>query len=303
MAPSDDKDESSPLLSSPPRNFNSITPPPPPPSIDPNPLCNTNDPTHNHDGIASPIPETPAPVLKPERLASGGGTPPPPGLKTPTPPPSSVPEAVAKADLEMAWSEPAGLRVRRANDENLVIFRRAVGINSELEHADDCRSLEEGRRKATGMYAATLQAQRHKQMMYTLIQVMVYTSHFMQIIVGASLTALGPTAGEHTITITILGALNTVIAGVLALVKGQGLPERLRQDKAEFRKLQDWIEQTEALLAVGVIGKDRKEVGLLVQIAFVKYNAAKASEENNVPENYVRAIDEADRDPTRPGRQ
>ncbi|KAK0619989.1 hypothetical protein B0T14DRAFT_398776, partial [Immersiella caudata] len=205
----------------------------------------------------------------------------------------TVPEAVAKADDVMAWSEPAGLRVRRANDENLVIFRRAVGINSELEHADDCRSLEEGRRKATGMYAATLQAQRSKQIMYMLIQIMVYSSHFMQIIVGASLTALGPSAGQHTITITILGALNTIIAGVLALVKGQGLPERLRHDKAEFRKLQDWIEQTEALLAVGVIGKDRKEVGLLVQIAFVKYNAAKASEENNVPENYVRAINEA----------
>ena len=99
----------------------------------------------------------------------------------------------------------------------------------------------------------------------------------------------GPTAGDHAITITILGAFNTVIAGVLALIKGQGLPERLRQDRAEFRKLQDWIEQTEALLAVGVIGKDRKEVGLLVQIAFLKYNAAKASEENNQPENYVRA--------------
>jgi len=101
----------------------------------------------------------------------------------------------------------------------------------------------------------------------------------------------GPSAGDHTLTITILGALNTVVAGVLALVKGQGLPERLRHDRAEFRKLQDWIEQTEALLAVGVIGKDRKEVGLLVQISFVKYNAAKASEENNVPGNYVRAED------------
>jgi hypothetical protein len=123
-------------------------------------------------------------------------------------------------------------------------------------------------------------------------EVMVYTSHFLQIIVGASLTALGPSAGDHTITITVLGAMNTVVAGVLALVKGQGLPERLRQDRAEFRRLQDWIEQTEALLAVGVIGKDRKEVGLLVQIAFVKYNAAKASEENNVPENYVRAPDD-----------
>lgn len=75
---------------------------------------------------------------------------------------------------------------------------------------------------------------------------------------------------------------------MLALIKGQGLPERLRHDQAEFRKLQDWIEQTEALLAVGVIGRNRKEVGLLVQVAFKKYNAVRQSEENNRNENYVR---------------
>jgi hypothetical protein len=42
------------------------------------------------------------------------------------------------------------------------------------------------------------------------------------------------------------------------------------------------------LLAVGVVGRDRKEVGVLVQTAFKKYNAAKQCEENNLPENYIR---------------
>ena len=50
----------------------------------------------------------------------------------------------------------------------------------------------------------------------------------------------GPTAGDHVIAITLLGAVNTVIAGVLALVKGQGLPDRLYHDRAEYRRLQDW---------------------------------------------------------------
>ncbi len=86
------------------------------------------------------------------------------------------------------------------------------------------------------------------------------------------LTALGPVAAQdHGMIITVLGAANTIIAGVLALVKGQGLPERLRKDELEYHRLQDWIEETEALLAVGVVGKDRKEVGLLVEIAFKKY--------------------------------
>jgi hypothetical protein len=50
----------------------------------------------------------------------------------------------------------------------------------------------------------------------------------------------GPSAGDHVLAITLLGAFNTVIAGILALIKGQGLPDRLYHDRAEFRRLQDW---------------------------------------------------------------
>ncbi|KAK4032548.1 hypothetical protein C8A01DRAFT_50682 [Parachaetomium inaequale] len=196
-----------------------------------------------------------------------------------------------KADTDLSWGAPAGLHIRRLNDENLVIFRRAVGINSTLSGSTDPESLEAGRRKAVGIYAAALSEVRRKKWMYHILSFVINASHFAQIIIGASLTALGPSAGDHVIAITLLGAVNTVIAGVLALIKGQGLPDRLYHDRAEYRRLQDWIEQTEALLAVGVIGRDRKEVGVLVQSAFRKYNAAKRCEESNLPENYVRPPD------------
>ncbi|KAK0722024.1 hypothetical protein B0T26DRAFT_739345 [Lasiosphaeria miniovina] len=211
----------------------------------------------------------------------------------------TAPVSLSKADTDTSWGDPAGLHLRKVNDENLVIFRRAVGINSMLAGNSDSHSLEEGRREAMGMYASVLRAQTRKNVAYLLLTFLIYASHFSQIIIGASLTALGPTAGEHSVVITVLGAVNTVVAGVLALVKGQGLPERLRKDQAEFRRLQDWIEQTEALLAVGVIGRDRKEVGVLVQVAFKKYNAAKASVDNNVPENYVQAAESPDITPRR----
>ncbi|KAK1783173.1 hypothetical protein QBC45DRAFT_447934 [Copromyces sp. CBS 386.78] len=200
---------------------------------------------------------------------------------------------ILKADTNLSWGDPAGLPLRGTNDENLVIFRRAIGINSGLAGESDPRSLEEGRRRAVGMYAAAMKAQREKRVKHALIDFLLYASHLAQILIGATLTAFGPSAGKHAILITVLGAINTVIAGVLALIKGQGLPERLRHDQAEFRKLQDWIEQTEALLAVGVIGRNRKEVGLLVQVAFRKYNAVRQSEENNRNENYVRVSSSA----------
>ena len=50
----------------------------------------------------------------------------------------------------------------------------------------------------------------------------------------------------------------------------------------------DRIKQAETLLSVGVIGRDRKEVGFLVHTAFKKYHAAKQCEESNLPENFAR---------------
>lgn len=59
------------------------------------------------------------------------------------------------------------------------------------------------------------------------------------------------------------------------------------------------IEQAEAQLSVGVIGRDRTEVGSLVQLAFKKYNEAKECEESNLPENYVRPLE--NEQPGKPG--
>ncbi|KAK3987603.1 hypothetical protein QBC44DRAFT_371935 [Cladorrhinum sp. PSN332] len=241
-------------------------------------------PSHAQQDYASPKSQTSTNVNN-----SNPDTSPSPASKPnahPPPPPPPIP----KADTDLSWGEPAGLPIPPANDENLLIFRRAVGINaagtapappspSNPTCSDsDPRSLEECRRVAKGMYLATIKARRRKARLYGAIATLIYLTYFFQILVGASLTALGPSAGDHEKLITALGAINTVLAGVLALLKGQGFPGKLKRRAGELRKLQDWIEQTEALLAVGVIGRDRKEVGLLVQVAFKKYNAAKESE-------------------------
>ncbi|KAI1846661.1 hypothetical protein JX265_009036 [Neoarthrinium moseri] len=191
-----------------------------------------------------------------------------------------------KADTNMSWGAPLGLKVRGANDENLIIFRKAVGINWHPKNVDNA-TLEEGRKSATGIYKSVLDAEQKKNIQHDTVTVLLYFLYFAQVVVGAALTALGPNASQYVVPITLLGAVNTVIAGVLALIKGSGQPQRLGKDQVGYRKVQDWIEETEALLAVGVIGRDRREVGLLVEVAFKKYNAAKASEENNRPDMYV----------------
>lgn len=209
--------------------------------------------------------------------------------------------SLPKADTDISWPTPAGLPPRGPNDENLVIFRRALGINSHLSTSTEGGDLEQGRKAAVGIYRAVLHEEAKKKKQHRIVSVLIYLCYFTQIVLGAVLTALGPAAARHALTITILGAVNTVIAGVLALMKGKGLPERLRKDELEFRKLQDWIEETESLLAVGIIGRDRKEVGVLVEVAFKKYNAVKASEENNRPDNYVRQMPEGNSRPDSAG--
>lgn len=187
----------------------------------------------------------------------------------------------------MSWGAPAGLAIRTNNDENLLIFRKALGINMHRDTTDTSGTLEEGRKTAIGIYRTVIETQTRMMIQHALLQAFLYLVYFAQIIIGAALTALGATAAQNEMVVTILGAFNTVLAGVLAVVKGSGQPQKLGKDRIGYRRLQDWIEETEALLAVGVIGRNRREVGLLVESAFKRYNAAKASEENNDPDFYV----------------
>lgn len=181
---------------------------------------------------------------------------------------------IGPVSTDLSWSYPAGLPLRDVKDENLLIFRRAVGINSDRAATfTDPESLEKGRRRAVGIYRSVIEQKKTKATTHHTLGALLYIFHFMQIILAAVLTALGPNAKLYEVPITILGAINTVIAGVLAVFKGSGMIERLSKDEVEFKKVQDWIEETESLLAVGIIGRNRKEVGVLVEVAFKKYNA------------------------------
>lgn len=153
------------------------------------------------------------------------------------------------------------------------MFRRAVGINSDFSSPLDQSVLEQGRKNAVGIYRTVILQERRKKRMHHAVSGMVWACHGTQIVVGATLTCLGLKANAFPTTITVLGAVNTVVASILALVKGRSLPEKLGQTEADFRQLKVWIEETESLLALGIIGRDRREIGLLIETAFRRYNA------------------------------
>ena len=170
-------------------------------------------------------------------------------------------------------------------DDNLTKFRKAIGINVNVD--DIGVDLESARNGARGLYKEIISQQTSLSRQYHAIEALFYIALGTQIIIGATLTALGPVSHLHSKAITILGVVNTSTAGVLALLKGQGLPDRLRKDEYEMRKVQNFIEETESRLVVGGEGTlDTEELDELLQQIFAKYNAARDTAEMNRPDSY-----------------
>ena len=63
----------------------------------------------------------------------------------------------------------------------------------------------------------------------------------VQVMIGAVLTALGSLPQREATLITTLAAVNTVGAGLIALMHNSGLPDRYRMDKAQFVQVEDYI--------------------------------------------------------------
>ncbi|CCC06989.1 unnamed protein product [Sordaria macrospora k-hell] len=110
---------------------------------------------------------------------------------------------------------------------------------------------------------------------------------YRDIVLGAVLTALGAWGGSEGVgtgtPITILAAVNTTIAGLLALMHNSGLPDRLRLNKVEFEQVADHLKE---LLDTGIV-----EVGQgvddVLNNCFSRFHTAKATVWANMPDSYT----------------
>ena len=111
----------------------------------------------------------------------------------------------------------------------------------------------------------------------------INVSFLGQIIVAAAITALSAANGSH-LAITILGSANTVIAGVQTYLKGQGLPNRIKQYQFGLRKLREYIEDRE---------RDFSHEGCKLNVDHVisevsaMYQAVRQTAEDNTPDTYL----------------
>jgi hypothetical protein len=140
-----------------------------------------------------------------------------------------------------------------------------------------------------GYYKEILDAQRHHKYQYWLVASVINILYLTQIVIGATATALGSVemtsrpSQKRTTAITILTAIGTVIAGILAFFKSRGQPNRARQFRNDLRRVCQYVRFMEMEFRSPACAKDveaaLKEVNDL-------YKLALANAETNYPDTW-----------------
>jgi ABC-type multidrug transport system fused ATPase/permease subunit len=149
-------------------------------------------------------------------------------------------------------------------------------------------SPDETFRNATASLSQKLKAQEtQKFFSHQLYSIIFVLLTIVQLMVGATITALGPLSGKYMVVITILGAVTTVIAGLLAFMEGRGLPQRHRKDLVEIRKVQTYIAGAEIKLKYGDRDRAVRDVDAFIEEARARYERMQNVIDMNHPDSYA----------------
>ncbi|KAE8384237.1 hypothetical protein ETB97_008234 [Aspergillus alliaceus] len=148
-------------------------------------------------------------------------------------------------------------------NDKLLVFRALTGIDS----IPTLNTLHHYHRTApnVGIYTRVIQAEQFTAQRYRFFSILINTCLGIQIVVAASLTALGAASGPHS-AVTAFGAINTIMAGILTYLKGSGLPDRLKHYQNEWRNIREYIEQRERELCL-----DGCELDVQEEIQYIEY--------------------------------
>ncbi|KAH8170278.1 hypothetical protein LIA77_10822 [Sarocladium implicatum] len=124
-------------------------------------------------------------------------------------------------------------------------FCNLVGVRS-FRHPEN----EPHKPHPQSLYARALKQRRDSSCTYMFTATLVNTLLLTQIVLGAALTGLGASDSSR-ILITAFGALNTIIAGVIAFLKSRGQPLRSRMFRDDLSRVVDEIENS-AIMWYGI---------------------------------------------------
>jgi len=134
-----------------------------------------------------------------------------------------------------------------------------------------------------GLYKDVVRARTLSQYAYLSVKVFYNCALLLQLLVGATMTALASVPSIKSWTITGLAATNTVNAGILALLHNSGLPDRYQKDCNEYVQVELYLKE---LMNTGIVpaGWSRDDV---IAHCYNQYALALKTVHNNKPTNYT----------------
>jgi hypothetical protein len=95
-----------------------------------------------------------------------------------------------------------------------------------------------------GYYICAIQEEYKAFVGYQLSNFVINSIFITQIFIAATITGLSAYP-SHRVALTVLGAINTVLAGLIAYTKGMGLPNRLRKSRDQYQHIKEFIDYKE----------------------------------------------------------
>jgi hypothetical protein len=169
--------------------------------------------------------------------------------------------------------------------------------NAEGDHAPGGRPRHEIRRllfnrapENGGYYQRAMDEQLTARIGFLLSSACINLIYIVQILTAATITGLA-SLDHHKTVLTVLGALNTVLAGLMAYLKGQGLPNRLLRSRDQFGKVLEYAEYKERQFSrqVDMPPNLRDSMNPYKEADNVRdlYMAAKKDQQENYPDTYL----------------
>ncbi|KAJ9631319.1 hypothetical protein H2204_008261, partial [Knufia peltigerae] len=127
-------------------------------------------------------------------------------------------------------------------------FCMMVGVPSSAPPDADEQNQNRKRQSVPkkSLYGRVTRQLAHQRWTYYTTASLSNTMLLTQVVLGAALTALGASESSHVL-ITIFGAMNTVIAGLVAYLKSRGQPMRARMYRDDLERVVDEIENSEVM--------------------------------------------------------
>ncbi|PBP19303.1 hypothetical protein BUE80_DR009510 [Diplocarpon rosae] len=175
--------------------------------------------------------------------------------------------------------------VTRLSHADHAIICQSIGAVSDDESArmqHPASFLYPPRGLPSGLYRDVVRSRTTSQYQYYFSSFMFTSALVLQLLLGAALTGLGSTPAGTGTTITVLAAVNTVLAGLLALMHNSGLPDRYKNDWTEFDEVEMYLKE---LVEAGVV-RSGWSCEQVVEHCFALYRRAKGTVARNKPAAY-----------------